>query len=52
MTDTIAEAVEAEKAAIIDMLKGMQTGIDIVLREAKIGKPQLADAIEAEEHLK
>lgn len=34
MTKKITEAVEAEKAAIIGMLTGMQTSIDIALRGA------------------
>lgn len=34
MTKKITEAVEAEKAAIIDMLTGMQTSIDIAVRGA------------------
>lgn len=32
------DPVEAEKAAVIEMLTGMQTGIDIVLRGAKPGE--------------
>jgi hypothetical protein len=34
MSKKITEAVEAEKAAIIGMLTGMQTSIDIALRGA------------------
>jgi len=34
VTKKITEAVEAEKAAIIGMLTGMQTSIDIALRGA------------------
>jgi hypothetical protein len=34
MTEKITEAVEAEKAAIVGMLTGMQTSIDIALRGA------------------
>jgi hypothetical protein len=34
MTKKITEAVEAEKAAVIGMLTGMQTSIDIALRGA------------------
>jgi len=34
MNKKITEAVEAEKAAIIGMLTGMQTSIDIALRGA------------------
>ena len=36
MTKKITEAVEAEKAAIVGMLTGMQTSIDIALRGAAI----------------
>ena len=32
----ITEAVEAEKAAIIDMLKGMQVSIDFALRNTVV----------------
>jgi hypothetical protein len=32
------DPVEAEKAAVIEMLTGMQTGIDIVLRGAQPGE--------------
>jgi|TARA_R110002126_G_scaffold116125_3_gene255180 hypothetical protein len=34
MTKKITEAVEAEKAAVIGMLTGMQTSIDVALRGA------------------
>jgi hypothetical protein len=36
MTKKITEAVEAEKAAVIEMLTGMQTSIDIALRGAVV----------------
>jgi hypothetical protein len=36
MSKNITEAVEAEKTAIIGMLTGMQTSIDIALRGAAI----------------
>jgi len=36
MTKKITEAVEAEKAAVIGMLTGMQTSIDIALRGSVI----------------
>jgi hypothetical protein len=36
MSKKITAAVEAEKAAIIDMLTGMQTSIDIALRGAVV----------------
>ena len=32
MTKKITEAVEAEKAAVLEMLVGMQTSIDIAMR--------------------
>jgi hypothetical protein len=36
MSNKITEAVEAEKAAIIGMLTGMQSSIDIALRGAVV----------------
>jgi hypothetical protein len=36
MTEETIDPVEAEKAAIIDMLTGMQTSIDIALRGAVV----------------
>jgi len=36
--EALEQGVEAEKAAIIEMLAGMQQGIDIVLRGAQPGE--------------
>ena len=36
--EELEKGIEAEKTAVIDMLTGMQTGIDIVLSGAKPGE--------------
>lgn len=36
MTKKITEAVEAEKAAVLEMLVGMQTSIDIAMRGSAV----------------
>lgn len=41
MSKKITEAVEAEKAAVIDMLTTMQSGIDVALRGAVVADTEV-----------